>query len=381
MKTYYAPAKRCTTKQITSQVRCIGNSQVMEILLQASTGLLLVINDNRQILVFNRAFAETFGITDPEKMAGLRFGEILHCTHAYEEPHGCGTTPFCSACGSVIAMMAAIDDNRTCERICALATNRNGLIHDICLLVRSQPVVAEGIRWIVVSVQDISKQQQWANLENEFLHDLDNMLCQVKNYSNYLHDQSPAHGIVTRLQQAADRVFREVKLQTGLNHHRQVHSLAHREPVSLRNIRNMVFGIVLHRSVMTGKNIVEEGPGEDLYITTEPVLVAKIIINMLLNALEASDQGETVRLRTVVDATQVTWQVWNRSFIPENIQRRIFQKYFSTKPEIGRGQGTYVMKLLAEMYLEGGVSFVSSLEEGTTFSLVVRTESALQPTA
>jgi len=345
----------------------------METLLQASSGLLLVINERRQVVALNRAVTDAFGITEPEKAFGLRLGEILHCRYAVEEPHGCGTTPYCSSCGAVIAMMASIDDDRPCERICALTTVKSGQHHDICLLVRSQPVVTDGQRWILVYVQDISLQHHWANMENEFLHDLDNMLCQVKNFGDYLLDQAPAHEILYRLKSTTDRVVREVKLQNTLKFHRHIKGSAHIERVSLRSIRNMVFNIVLYRSVMTGKYVIEEGPDGDLDISTDPVLTSRVLINMLLNALEATELGETIRLRTLVDRERVIWQVWNRTFIPENIQLRIFQKFFSTKTEFGRGHGTYVMRLLAEKYLGGEIRFVSTVEDGTTFSLTLPT--------
>lgn len=368
MKTYFAPAAKIDTDLLQNQLRDIAGSHAMETLLQAAPGLLLVINAHRQVVALNRVFMESLGITDPEAALGLRFGELLHCRFSSDEPGGCGTTPYCSSCGAVIAMMAAIDDNRPCKRICALSTEKNGRPNDVCLLISSQPVVADGKRWILIYAEDISQQQHWANMENEFLHDLDNMLCQVNNYSNYLHDQAPTSEVLDKLKLSTSRVFREVKLQNRLKNHRLTKSLASIERVNLQTIRNMVFNIVLYRSVMTGKNVVEEGPRQDLYLSTDPVLVSKVIINMLLNALESTELGGTVILRTKADKTAITWQVWNREPIADNLQLRIFQKYFSTRPEIGRGHGTHIMKLLGEKFLGGTVNFVSTAEKGTTFS-------------
>ena len=48
---------------------------------------------------------------------------------------------------------------------------------------------------------------------------------------------------------------------------------------------------------------------------------------------------------------------------------RIFQRYYSTKGEPGRGLGTYSMKLFGEQYLGGEVRFDTSESEGTVFSL------------
>lgn len=371
MKTYYAPAERIELQHIHAQAESIARSHAMDTLLQAAAGLLLVINANRQVVAINRTFTDTLGIDDPEKVLGLRFGEILHCRYAFAEPHGCGTTPYCSSCGAVFAMMAAIDDDQPCERICALSIERKGQTHEICLKVRSQPVVADGTRWILVYAQDISEQQNWANMENEFLHDLDNMLCMVKNYSSYLLDQAPAEEALQKLRVTTERAHREVRLRSRLSHQRHLDTIATIERVSLQGIRKMVFNIVLYRSVMTGKKIVEEGPEDDLYLSTDPVLVSRVIINMLINALEATGLDGTVKLRTIPVENAIIWQVWNEGQIPEKVQLRIFQKYFSTRPNIGRGHGTYMMKLLGEKCLGGKVDFVSNATDGTTFSFTL----------
>ena len=50
---------------------------------------------------------------------------------------------------------------------------------------------------------------------------------------------------------------------------------------------------------------------------------------------------------------------------------RIFQRSFSAKADPGHGLGTYSMRLFAEQYLGGKVTFTTSKDEGTTFSLVL----------
>jgi sensor histidine kinase regulating citrate/malate metabolism len=58
--------------------------------------------------------------------------------------------------------------------------------------------------------------------------------------------------------------------------------------------------------------------------------------------------------------------VYNKTYIPEEIQMQIFQRSFSSKGA-DRGLGTYSIKLLTERYLEGKVYFTSSEKEGTKF--------------
>jgi len=63
----------------------------------------------------------------------------------------------------------------------------------------------------------------------------------------------------------------------------------------------------------------------------------------------------------------IIFKVWNSEEIDEKTSMRIFQKFFSTKDEIGHGFGTYAIKFLGEHVLKGIVSFNTS-PDGTVFS-------------
>jgi signal transduction histidine kinase len=371
MTGYSAPLPRVSKELLRHQVAGICSSPVMETLLRTSAGLMLVVNESRQIVAINKAFLESIGIADVEGVLGLRLGETLHCRYAFDKPDGCGTTGYCSSCGAAIAMMTAIDGDRPCERLCALTTGRNGRQQEVCLLVRSQPLIVEGQRWILVYASDVSQQQFWASLEKVFFHDINNMLCSLKNYSEYLHELMPENALIHRQKLIAERLCQEVRMQSRLTQCRSTEVLAVPAETSLRNIRNQVFCIVLVNNAMDGKEIVEEGQYESLVINTDAMLVSRVLINMLLNALEATDRGDRVIFRTLVQRGQVTWQVWNSAVIPENIQLRIFQKYFSTKGETGRGLGSYAMKLFGEECLGGSVGFISAAGTGTTFTFTL----------
>ena len=55
-------------------------------------------------------------------------------------------------------------------------------------------------------------------------------------------------------------------------------------------------------------------------------------------------------------------------FMPEDAQKQLFQRSFSTK-DSGRGIGTYSIRLITENYLKGKVSFISNETKGTVFSI------------
>lgn len=367
MNTYFAPAPRVEKSHLISQVKRVCSSPVMNAILQTAAGLMVIINENRQIVSFNHAFLETLGVSDPEKVLGLRLGETLHCKFAFDEPHGCGTTKYCSSCGAAIAMVAAIDDNASSEKICALKVENNGRTEDLCLLVRAQPFIVNRNRWILVYAQDVSQQQFWANMEDVFFHDINNLLCSMKNVSHYVYDHMPENELLYRLKLMTDRVCKEVAMQETLSRYKDRQHLVNRVPTRLHVIKEQVFNAVLNKSVSDNKTLLDQGTTKDAAIFTDPMLVSRVLINMLLNALEATGEGGSVKFRTIVEDSRVRWEVWSCASIPGNIQLRIFQKFFSTKPARGHGLGTYSMKYFGEECLGGKVGFTSTVEEGTTF--------------
>jgi sensor histidine kinase regulating citrate/malate metabolism len=89
---------------------------------------------------------------------------------------------------------------------------------------------------------------------------------------------------------------------------------------------------------------------------------------MTLNALEASPVGGVVTISLRAQGSEAVMEVHNSGAIDEDVQLQLFKRSFSTKSSLGRGIGTYSMKLFGERYLNGTVSFRSSREGGTLFS-------------
>jgi signal transduction histidine kinase len=112
---------------------------------------------------------------------------------------------------------------------------------------------------------------------------------------------------------------------------------------------------------------------QQVYFTSDPILLKRVLTNMVKNAIEASAEGHSVTIGSQLIDSKVNFWVKNENVIPDNVQLQIFQRSFSTKG-ISRGLGTYSMKLIGEKYLKGKVSFQSNEKTKTIFTIDLPTK-------
>lgn len=96
----------------------------------------------------------------------------------------------------------------------------------------------------------------------------------------------------------------------------------------------------------------------------------RAILNLLVNARQAMPHGGTITVRLSPSGSQVCVDIQDTGGgIPPEQQSRIFQPFFSTKPE-GTGLGLAVVKRTIED-LGGQIGFESRADQGTTFHIVL----------
>ena len=142
-------------------------------------------------------------------------------------------------------------------------------------------------------------------------------------------------------------------------------------------LRGIVMEYREHEFALNKKINFDEGYCE-VTLYTDPVLMKRVIANMIKNALEATHVKDEVNVGCKLSTKDAIIYVHNQAVISENVQKQIFQRSFSTKGK-GRGLGTYSMKLLSEKYLGGKVYFSSNSKEGTVFYLRLPLKSPLRP--
>jgi signal transduction histidine kinase len=276
----------------------------------------------------------------------------------------------CSTCGAAISIVSSLGQNKTVERICALTAKRNGKDVEMALLVRSHPIDINKKRFILLFIQDITKQQQRAALERTFFHDINNMLGALVIASEYLAKNQSSE-MAKSIHQIALRLNREVSIQRCLIQSESYEYQPIWDKFSTTYIFKEMQTFFINHPVAKGKNLNYTNNYPDEWIRTDIALLQRVLTNMILNALEATATDGTVKIWLGKDDDSYIFYVWNTQEIPKKFRNRIFQRNFSTKEQDGRGIGSYSMKLFGEKVLGGQVGFTSSSTNGTTFHFAI----------
>jgi signal transduction histidine kinase len=369
MKTHFAPAERSDAARLKEELDFVKGSSIVTGLLNSVSGLLAVLNEHRQILAINESLLEMLGVGSAEYLLGLRLGEVIHCIHSSDMPGGCGTSEFCSTCGAAIAMVTCSVTEAPVEKTCAVTIENNDRTQDLYLRVRSVPVAHQGKKLILLFMQDITHQQRLASLEQVFFHDINGILQGILGAGELISVKAPENirHYSNILRKLTLRLVGEVAVQQCLSQNGSASYQQNVGTVRLHQIVEDVGTIISGHPAKRGRTLVLPETIPDVTLTTDAGLVVRILVNMVVNALEATDEGDAVKMSVDSTDREIVFSVWNRKPIPHDIARRIFQRNFSTKAETGRGLGTYSMKLFGEEILGGKVGFLTSVEDGTCF--------------
>ena len=203
-------------------------------------------------------------------------------------------------------------------------------------------------------------------LKEDIVHDINNMLGVLLGASELLNLQEPSD-LAKAIYQETLRLSKEVAIQRCLLIDESCDYQPSWYEYTLKDILKELRSFFANHPVARGKkiNMAEDHPS--VSIKTDVSLLLRVLFNMIINALEATEENGEVKIWIEHKGGFISFCVWNAGEIVGDVTTRIFQRNFSTKEEAGRGIGTYSMKLLGEELLGGRVSFSTSKKEGTIF--------------
>lgn len=353
---------RSTPSELRDEIESWMETPLLQVALDALGGFVVVLNPSRQVLAVSPELAEHLGLQDARAALGLRPGEVFGCLQATKGHDGCQTSPHCPECGAFVAMNQAIARQESVTGECHLECRRNGRFSLREFRIKATPLTLEDESFLVVVLHDISEERRKALLERAFLHDLANTL------------QGLQAALARESQPMAARRVLDLTHRLGeeLQNHRLIMEVEegrmaprHQALLTSEVLGTLATHFQAHPAARDRRLLLEDR--SPAMVHTDPVLLHRVLTNMVLNAMEASAQGDTVLLWTSGTSDQVTFHIHNDQCIDPEVAALLFKKAVSTKRGNARGLGTYAMRLIGEELLEGKVGFQTGIKEGTTF--------------
>jgi signal transduction histidine kinase len=371
--TRFADPSRADPGTLQGQVQCFFTNPFSNLLLEAAGGYLLVLNPQRQILAANSELLEAMGMQEGDALVGLRPGEALHCVHAEEGPHGCGTSSACAYCGAVLSILAAQAELQVTDGECRVLMRRDGKLAAAEFQIRVTPLEHKGDTFLAMVLLDISDQKRKEAFERLFFHDLANTVQCLEGWGEQLQAGPPAPAS----RASAALVGLVQRLGSQVRHHRMLLQAERGElqlkfqPVLASAILAALENQFQQHELARRRVLAIQVPAADELLFTEPELLQRVLANMILNGLEATQEGARITVWFEPQEGRPAFHVSNPGMMSEASAQQIFHRSYSTKGGYGRGLGTYGMKLLGEDHLGGSVGFRSTAAAGTCFSIVL----------
>jgi two-component system, NtrC family, sensor kinase len=253
-------------------------------------------------------------------------------------------------------------------------------------------VLQKTFKDMVVSLEERDKQRR-AESENRLLqsekqasvgrlaagvaHEINNPLTGVLTFTRILQrSQSIGDKDRDHLQKIAESTVRVRNIVKGLLDFSRQTELD-QEPTDVNRLIRTVISAMENQALIKGVSL-EFNPREDLpMITLDRNQFQSVVINLIINALDATEQGGTIRASTGISVSasntdkkgvEISITDTGCGIPPENLDK-LFEPFFTTK-EVGKGTGLGLAVSYGIVQRHGGTIRVQSeLGRGSTFTI------------
>ena len=242
--------------------------------------------------------------------------------------------------------------------------------------VHTSSILHNGKTLVMSSIQDITElrrlEQIRENVEHIIQHDLKSPLNGLINFpfllledENLTQDQREMIAMVGR---AASKILNLInsslemhKVETGTYRLRP-------EPCNpmlvLRdNADILAMGLHIKRERIKIQDMIDAQEG-GISIRTDKMLFDLVVMNLMKNAIEASDPDTSVLVDLSVQQDKLVLSISNSRPVPVEVREKFFEKYATAGKRAGTGLGTYSAFIMTRA-MGGSIDMETSDEKGT----------------
>jgi len=345
--------------------RILSDSRFVDQSLRSVGDGLLVAGVGGQIVFVNRRTTEILGMKERSLLGSDLFQRLGHSQNTLVE-----------------TLERVVVDRATVEREATFG--RSSPKH---FILRLSPVCENGnergaVVGIVVSLSDITKQQELQNMKTEVMtlvtHELRTPLTAIQGMSEVLtqFDVDPArqremHAAINeeakRLARMIDEYLNITRLEAGA---RPLRKMPLRVEAIVERVVLLLNPLGATRGVPIGFEFEDGLP----VIKADPDLLSQAVTNILANAIKYSPSAKKVRITVRTDGNDILIEVMDNGYgiAPEDV-KRIFDKFYrvpraESADEPGTGLGLTLVREIMESH-GGQVRVQSELGRGSTFTL------------
>ncbi len=354
-----APAERLGPDDVRAQAELIAALPAFGGMLNALPVMAAALNPCRQIVFANERFTQFVGARGPDEILGLRVGEVLGCVNSNLTPGGCGTAEGCSVCGALRSIVFS-QTGHSATNLGRLRRVAGASEDALELDISGTPIGIDGQRFTLILLSDDSNRLRRTRYEHEVIPAAVKLAKEIGVLASRLPPENPASSFVKSAARQLTAALRDeldlVALEAG----------ALFPVIRSTSVEEVLQFLRVELEPADRMSIAGAAP--DCALVTDPALLSRALAKLVRNALEAGDGPVTIRFDHEEGAAE--FRVHNDAALTRAERLQMFQPGFSTKGP-GRGYGVYFARLAAERCLGGTVSFRSSGEHGTEFTIYV----------
>ncbi|MCK5145310.1 PAS domain S-box protein [bacterium] len=341
----------------------------------AVPNILMVMDERRRIRRMNRSGLATLGRIE-SKVLGRRIGDVLLCEWRNESEQGCGNGASCKDCSIHNSLIDSIEEGETIINIeQSIPHTADADAYDNSYYrVNCVPLETRGMRWCVVSLEDISAKKK-AEIKTQALHEsISQSNLELKKSLDHLAQSQAklitaqkmeqigllasglAHNLRTPLSgikgysqllkvdladlQELDFIIEEVGIMESIINNLMLKSRKdHQKSEEVINLNDLLkIELQFLSANMYFKHKVKK------VVDLDPTLpsirgvyshFSQALLNIIQNALDAmyTSKKKTLSIKTYHDESSIFIEITDTGCgIPDEIIDQVFDDFFTTKP-------------------------------------------------